>query len=169
MVLDLNQIPAVPAKTAFVIHLILITWGVQGRWSPDSYLFYNVIYMGCFLWAMHNTESDKPAQLTISVNLAAVCLDIMTVFCFLPNFSLGEMFSVISAMGNLVLRFVTLSILSRMCIESSNGANDGIPPSLQNFISRGTANPQSYEDIDQPQVLPQQQTQSNAPFFTPYR
>jgi len=35
------------------------------------------------------------------------------------------------------------------------------------FLGRGTANPQSYEDIDQP---PQQtQAPSNAPFFTPYR
>lgn len=41
-------------------------------------------------------------------------------------------------MGNLVLRFVTLSILSRMCIDSSNGASDGIPPPLQNYISKNT-------------------------------
>jgi hypothetical protein len=39
-------------------------------------------------------------------------------------------------MGNLVLRFVTLSILSRMCIDSSNGTSDGIPPPLQNYISK---------------------------------
>lgn len=37
--------------------------GVQGRWSPDSFIFYNIIYMGCVLWAMHQTENEKPAQL----------------------------------------------------------------------------------------------------------
>lgn len=35
------------------------------------------------------------------------------------------------------------------------------------FKGRGTSNPQTYEDIDQPPV--QQQTQANPPFFTPYR
>ncbi|CAI6363367.1 unnamed protein product [Macrosiphum euphorbiae] len=168
MALDLNQLPALPAKTTFVLHLILITWSVQGRWSPDSYLFYNVIFMGCVLWAMHQTENEKPAQLAISVNLATVCLDIVTIYCYFPSsFWLSEIFSVICAMANLVLRFVTLSVLSRMCIDSSNGVSDGIPPPLQNYISRGTANPQSYEDIDQ--TPPQQQAPSNAPFFTPYR
>lgn len=39
-------------------------------------------------------------------------------------------------MGNLVLRFVTLSILSRMCVDSSNGTSDGIPPPLKNYISK---------------------------------
>jgi len=168
MALDLNQIPTLPAKTAFVAHLILITLSVQGRWSPDSYIFYNIIYMGCVLWAMHQTENEKPAQLAISVNLTAVCLDIITIYCYFPtSFWFAEIFSVICAMGNLVLRFVTLSILSRLCIDTSNGATDGIPPPLQNYISRGTSNPQTYEDIDQPP--PQQQTQTNAPFFTPYR
>jgi len=168
MALDLNQIPAIPAKTAFVVHLILITLGVQGRWSPDSYMFYNIMYMGCVLWAMHYTENEKPAQLAISVNLAAVCLDIITVYCYFPtSFWFSEIFSVICAMGNLVLRFVTLSILSRLCIDCSNGVTDGIPPPLQNYISRGTSNPLTYEDIDQPPV--QQQTTANPPFFTPYR
>lgn len=168
MALDLNQIPALPAKTTFVLHLILITWGVQGRWSPDSYLFYNIIFLGCVLWAMHLTENEKPAQLAISVNLATVCLDIVTIYCYFPSsFWLSEIFSVICALANVVLRFVTLSVLSRMCIDSSNGATDGIPPPLQNYISRGTANPQTYEDIDQPPQ--QQQAPSNAPFFTPYR
>lgn len=37
--------------------------GVQGRWSPDSYIFYNIMFMGCVLWAMHQTENEKPAQL----------------------------------------------------------------------------------------------------------
>lgn len=41
-------------------------------------------------------------------------------------------------MGNVVLRFVTLSLLSRMCIDSSNGATDGLPPPLQNYISKMT-------------------------------
>jgi len=49
---------------------------------------------------------------------------------------LSEIFSVICAMANLVLRFVTLSILSRLCIDSSNGVSDGIPPPLQNYISK---------------------------------
>ncbi|KAL4091592.1 hypothetical protein QTP88_026258 [Uroleucon formosanum] len=167
MALDLNQLPALPAKTTFVLHLILITFGVQGRWSPDSYIFYNIMFMGCVLWAMHQTENEKPAQLAISVNLATVCLDIVTIYCYFPSsFWLSEIFSVICAMGNLVLRFVTLSVLSRMCIDNSNGVSDGIPPPLQNYISRGTTHPQSYEDIDQ---TPQQQAPSNAPFFTPYR
>ncbi|XP_050524010.1 uncharacterized protein LOC126895808 isoform X2 [Daktulosphaira vitifoliae] len=140
---------------------------VQGRWSPDSYLFYNVIFMGSLLWAIHNTESDKPAQLAISVNLTAACLDIITIYCFFPSsFWFSEIFSVICALGNFIFRFVTLSLLSRICIDSSNGTSDGIPPPLQNYISRGTSNPQSYEDIDQ---APPQQTQNNAPFFTPYR
>ncbi|XP_025408528.1 uncharacterized protein LOC112682225 [Sipha flava] len=168
MPLDLNQIPIIPAKTAFIGHLMLITWGIQGHWSPDSYLFYNIIYLGSILWTMHQTENEKPAQLAISINLAAVFLDIFTIYCYFPStFWFTEIFSVICAMGNLVLRFVTLSILSRMCIDSSNGTSDGIPPPLQNYISRGTSIPQTYEDIDQP---PQQQAPgSNAPFFTPYR
>jgi len=168
MALDLNQIPVLPAKTVFVGHLILITLGVQGRWSPDSYIFYNITFMACLLWAMHQTENEKPAQLAISVNLASICLDMITIYCYFPSaFWFSEIFSVICAMGNLVLRFVTLSILSRMCIDSSNGVTDGIPPPLQQYISRGTSNPQAYEDIEQPP--PQQQNPSNSPFFTPYR
>ncbi|NP_001280354.1 uncharacterized protein LOC100164970 [Acyrthosiphon pisum] len=119
MALDLNQLPALPAKTTFVLHLILITWSVQGRWSPDSYLFYNIMFMGCVLWAMHQTENEKPAQLAISVK---PCNSMFRYCHYLLLFSLlilvvGNIQCLFVPWQNLVLRFVTLSVLSRMCIE----------------------------------------------------
>lgn len=49
----------------FLMLIILMSFfsGIQGHWSPDSYLFYNIVYMGCVLWAIHQTENEKPAQL----------------------------------------------------------------------------------------------------------
>lgn len=37
--------------------------GIQGYWSPDSYLFYNALFILTLLWGIHSKESDEPLQI----------------------------------------------------------------------------------------------------------
>ncbi|XP_043785740.1 uncharacterized protein LOC122711236 [Apis laboriosa] len=63
---DMSSISHYPLKVIFAIHLVLVTWGIQGHWCPKSVMFYNFLFFVCLLWAIHNIESDEPLQFHIS-------------------------------------------------------------------------------------------------------
>jgi len=42
--------------------------GIQGNWSPDSYLFYNIFFLGTLMWAIHqNNNGDGMKMVSLSL------------------------------------------------------------------------------------------------------
>ncbi|KYN33533.1 hypothetical protein ALC56_12245 [Trachymyrmex septentrionalis] len=59
---NLTNLSHFSLKIIFAIHLLLVSWGMQGTWCPKSVLFYNLLFFVCIFWAVHNVESDEPLQ-----------------------------------------------------------------------------------------------------------
>ncbi|XP_046688094.1 uncharacterized protein LOC124373802 isoform X1 [Homalodisca vitripennis] len=75
---DLHSFPIVDLKAIFGVHFILITWGIQGHWSPDSYLFYNLLFLLTLLWSLHCKDRVEPLQMAIVIDGVSVPLDIIS-------------------------------------------------------------------------------------------
>lgn len=142
---DLSNVTNKPLKLVFLVHFVLITWGVQGFWSPDSFLFYNSLFILTLLWAIHNKESDDPLQIALIINALSILFDVIVLAVYFPtNFRTSERFSVAMTILNLVIRPLTCVILCRLSSERGAdfpGRGDSVAP------GRPRA---AYDDIDNP-------------------
>ncbi|XP_046688095.1 uncharacterized protein LOC124373802 isoform X2 [Homalodisca vitripennis] len=82
---DLHSFPIVDLKAIFGVHFILITWGIQGHWSPDSYLFYNLLFLLTLLWSLHCKDRVEPLQMAMQIDGASIILDIFTIGMNYPS------------------------------------------------------------------------------------
>ncbi|XP_066596213.1 uncharacterized protein [Prorops nasuta] len=155
---DFSCISQCPLKAIFAIHLIFVTWGMQGDWCPQSAVFYNLLFFICLLWAMHHVESDEPLQMALLINVLSILFDVISLsICFPPinNYYRSERFSGAFMIINLIVRVVTSIYLLKIG-QARNGA-------LVTLFS--TMNPamgisrQDYEDMSQP-------TPQNSDFVT---
>ncbi|XP_054265960.1 type-1 angiotensin II receptor-associated protein isoform X1 [Macrosteles quadrilineatus] len=143
---DLNSVPSINLKIIFGVHFILITWGIQGHWSPDSYFFYNLVFILTLLWGIHCKDKAEPIQIAMVIDGVSVLLDIFAVGMNTPSVYAGEKFSVAMALLNLALRPITVVLLGRVCADRM-GLDDGFPARFGNlFGERETRGP--YEDIE---------------------
>ena len=126
---DFSNVQNKTLKAIFIVHFILITWGIQGFWSPDSYLFYNALFMLALLWGIHSKESDDPLQIAVIINVLSILFDVIVLAAYFPaSFRSSERFSVAMTILNLVIRPVTSVILCRVASERGGG----------DFAGRGT-------------------------------
>lgn len=82
---DMSSISHYPLKVIFAIHLVLVTWGIQGQWCPKSVMFYNFLFFVCLLWAIHNIESDEPLQFALFINVLSIFFDVVTLAVYFPT------------------------------------------------------------------------------------
>lgn len=43
--------------------------GIQGHWSPDSYFFYNLVFILTIIWGIHSKEKEEPIQIVSILSL----------------------------------------------------------------------------------------------------
>nr|XP_033336057.1 uncharacterized protein LOC117226124 isoform X2 [Megalopta genalis] len=137
---DTSSISQFPLKVIFAIHLVLVTWTVQGFWCPKSVMFYNLLFFVCILWAIHHIESDEPVQFALLINVLSIFLDVITLAIYFPTTS--EKFSAAIMIINLIARVITSISLLR--IGQARGG------CLATMFSQGPAmglGRQEYEDI----------------------
>jgi len=138
---DLSIIASAPLKVVFLVHLILTAWAA-GHWCPVSYLFYNLIFFLILLWAVHNKESDEPAQMAVAVSTVSIVLDVLVIAMYFPdNGSGSDRFSAAMAILNLILRPFTTLVLYRIYVERANATGATVPTIF------GTQPRSPYEDI----------------------
>lgn len=141
---DLSNLSHFPLKVIFAMHLILVTWGIQGNWCPKSAMLYNLLFFICLLWAVHNIESDEPLQFALSINVLSIFFDIVTLSVYFPSDRpyASEKFSAAFMIINLIVRVVTSIYLLR--IGQARGGN------LATMFNTGPATGiirQDYENI----------------------
>lgn len=149
--IDLNNVPSVPLKIVFAVHFVLTTWGIQGYWSPDSYLYYNLLFLVTLLWAMHSRDREEPVQIAMGIDAVSVILDLFTIGGYFPAHSLGDKFSVGMAIVNLVFRPISVLILGKICAERM-GLDTSFPTRFSNLFGQpqATEGRGPYEDIEAP-------------------
>ncbi|XP_078035587.1 type-1 angiotensin II receptor-associated protein isoform X2 [Augochlora pura] len=141
---NISSITHVGLKVIFAIHLVLVTWSVQGLWCPKSVMFYNLLFFVCILWASHHNESDEPVQYALLINVLSIFLDVITLAIYFPTLYGGEKFSAAIMIINLIARVITS--VSLMRIGQARGG------SLATMFSQSPAmgvGRQDYEDISQ--------------------
>nr|XP_033336056.1 uncharacterized protein LOC117226124 isoform X1 [Megalopta genalis] len=139
---DTSSISQFPLKVIFAIHLVLVTWTVQGFWCPKSVMFYNLLFFVCILWAIHHIESDEPVQFALLINVLSIFLDVITLAIYFPTTYAAEKFSAAIMIINLIARVITSISLLR--IGQARGG------CLATMFSQGPAmglGRQEYEDI----------------------
>ncbi|CAG7816938.1 unnamed protein product, partial [Allacma fusca] len=67
-------------KLLFLLHLILSAWGMQSVAvdHPDSYLYYNIIFMASLIWAIVHKTGIESTSLAILITISTTVLDILT-------------------------------------------------------------------------------------------
>uniref|UniRef100_A0A1B6M401 Type-1 angiotensin II receptor-associated protein n=1 Tax=Graphocephala atropunctata TaxID=36148 RepID=A0A1B6M401_9HEMI len=143
---DLNAFPVIDLKAIFGVHFILITWGIQGHWSPDSYLFYNLVFVLTLLWSIHCKDKVEPIQMAVVIDGASIILDVFAIGMNYPSIYTTEKFSVFMALLNLVLRPISVVLLGRICADRM-GVDDGFPTRFGNLFG-GNQTRGPYEDIE---------------------
>ncbi|XP_043255924.1 type-1 angiotensin II receptor-associated protein [Colletes gigas] len=140
-----SAIAHLPLKVIFAIHLVLITWGIQGNWCPKSVMFYNFLFFICLLWAIHNIESDEPLQFAFFINVVSIFFDIITLSVYFPTTSSSEKFSAGIMIINMIVRILTSVYLVRI-----GQARGGCLATM--FASRSAMDfgREDYEDISHP-------------------
>ncbi|GAB6019312.1 hypothetical protein CHUAL_000907 [Chamberlinius hualienensis] len=73
------NIPSLPLKIVFFIHLVLTTWASQAIWSPVSYIYYNAFFLLAVLWGIHQKESDEPVFMAFVLDVASILIDIIII------------------------------------------------------------------------------------------
>ncbi|XP_018350453.1 PREDICTED: uncharacterized protein LOC108753411 [Trachymyrmex septentrionalis] len=121
---NLTNLSHFSLKIIFAIHLLLVSWGMQGTWCPKSVLFYNLLFFVCIFWAVHNVESDEPLQ-------------------FLVDGS--EKFSAAVMVINLIVRPISSIYLLRIGQERNGNLATVFAPSPAMGYGR-----QEYEEISHP-------------------
>ncbi|KAI4495851.1 hypothetical protein M0802_008257 [Mischocyttarus mexicanus] len=144
---DLSSISHYPLKVIFAIHLVLVTWGIQGHWCPKSAMIYNLLFFICLLWAVHNIESDEPLQFALFINVLSIFFDIVTLSVYFPTGLpyASEKFSAAFMIINLIMRVVTSIYLLRMGQARGGSLATVFTPCPPMGIDR-----KDYEDISQP-------------------
>lgn len=138
---DLSIIASAPVKVVFLVHFVLTAWGA-GRWCPESYLFYNLIFFLILLWTVHNKESDEPTQMAVAVNAVSIVLDVLVIAMYFPDGGSGsDRFSAAMAILNLILRPFTTLVLYRIYVERANATGATVPTIF------GAQQRSPYEDI----------------------
>ncbi|XP_076365266.1 type-1 angiotensin II receptor-associated protein-like isoform X2 [Tachypleus tridentatus] len=130
----------------FFIHFILSLWALQSPWLPYSYLYYNLIFVGCLLWSLQWKDSDEPVFMALVIDAISILLDVATISLYYKNTHnytlLGIKFSAGMCILNLILRVVSVFILFRVFQQRGGRYNDldilGVPSG-----SRGI-----YDNID---------------------
>ncbi|XP_070166585.1 type-1 angiotensin II receptor-associated protein isoform X2 [Polyergus mexicanus] len=136
---DYNQI-------IFAIHLVLVTWSIQGSWCPQSVLFYNSLFFVCILWAVHSIESDEPLQFALFINVLSIFLDVVTLSVYYPSdFSAANKFSAALMILNLIARPISSIYLLRIGQARNGSLATVFAPSPAMGYGR-----QDYEDISHP-------------------
>lgn len=150
---DTSSISHYPLKVIFAIHLILVTWGIQGHWCPKSVMFYNFLFFVCLLWAIHNIESDEPLQFALFINVLSIFFDVVTLVVYFPPTYASEQFSAAIMIINMIVRIITSIYILR--IGQARGGCLATMFTTNPVMGLGR---QDYEDISHP-------TAQNSDFF----
>lgn len=136
-------------KVIFGVHLTLVSLGIQGYWSPDSYFFYNLLFHLVILWAIHCKDNVEPVQIAIAINVLAIFLDIITLAGFFPtsNRHAGEKFSAAMAIINLLIRPVSTFYLIRNYNQRMGLDTDNFTNIFSGNNASSTSGRNTYEDI----------------------
>lgn len=111
---DISSLSHYPLKVIFAIHLVLVTWSIQGHWCPRSVMFYNFLFFVCLLWAIHNIESDEPLQFALFINVLSIFFDIVTLAVYFPSMYVSETLSATIMIINMIVRIITSVYLLRI-------------------------------------------------------
>ncbi|KAH0547431.1 uncharacterized protein LOC123269496 [Cotesia glomerata] len=141
---NLSSISHSTLKIIFVIHFVLTTWGLQGRWCPQSAIFYNLLFFGCLIWATHNTESDEPLQFALIINVLAILFDVIMLAIYFNGDNASQRFSGILMIANLIFRLFSTKYLVKIG-QQRGGTLATLFPSGAGEFGR-----QQYEDISYP-------------------
>ncbi|KZC05627.1 hypothetical protein WN55_04567, partial [Dufourea novaeangliae] len=101
-------------QVIFAIHLVLVTWGIQGNWCPKSVMFYNFLFFICLLWAIHHIESDEPLQFALFINVISIFFDVVTLAVYFPTIRASEKFSAAIMIINMIARALTTPCLLKI-------------------------------------------------------
>ncbi|KAH0950404.1 hypothetical protein HN011_001397 [Eciton burchellii] len=144
---NLTNLSHFPLKMIFTIHLILVTWAIQGTWCPKSVLFYNLLFFICILWAVHSIESDEPLQFALIVNVFSIFLDVVVLAVYYPTegFNASNKFSTAFMIINLIARPISSMYLLRIGQGRSGTLATVFTPSPAMGFGRN-----DYEDISHP-------------------
>lgn len=136
-------------KVFFGIHFTLISIGIQGYWSPDSYFFYNLLFLLTLLWSLHSKDNVEPIQIAIGINFISVFLDIITLAGYFPtsNGLSGEKFSATMAIINLLIRPLSLIYMCRNCNQRMGLDTDNFTNIFSGNTTPGPSGRNTYEDI----------------------
>lgn len=149
--MPLANMTNVPLKIIFFVHLVLTTLGCQGSWSPDSYLLYNLLFLGTILWTIHHKDSEEPVIMATCTDVIAFLLDAITLAVYFPSCDHcpGERFSASMAIINMIGRPISCLMLYKAFQErDGNLAALGIGGNFGDILGSTTRSP--YEDIDRP-------------------
>ncbi|KAK9298732.1 hypothetical protein QLX08_008034 [Tetragonisca angustula] len=142
---DMSSLTHYPLKVIFAIHLVLVTWSVQGHWCPKSVMFYNFLFFICLLWAIYNIESDEPLQFALFINILSIFFDIITLAVYFPTTYPSEKFSAAIMIINMIVRIVTSVYLLRI-----GQARGGCLATMFTTSPAMGFGRQDYEDISHP-------------------
>ncbi|RZF43318.1 hypothetical protein LSTR_LSTR001579 [Laodelphax striatellus] len=119
--------PTTLLKLVFAVHFVLISWGVQGYWSPDSYLFYNLFFLFALIWSIYEKEKEEPLQIAILINVCAILMDVIVIFFYFPLIGGWSVLSYSLAILNLVFRPLTTIVMGKNCANRM-GLSGGFYP-----------------------------------------
>ncbi|XP_060521804.1 type-1 angiotensin II receptor-associated protein [Cylas formicarius] len=141
---SLPPIPNLNVKVVFLIHFIFMSLSLMGRWHPQSYLFYNCLFILLLISSILNTQRQEHLQLAIVVNATSILLDILLlVMCFPTSDYARDRFSAAMAIFHLIIRPFSIYILVANLEErGGNTAN------ISNMFTETRS--ESYEDLDRP-------------------
>ncbi|EFN73711.1 hypothetical protein EAG_15146 [Camponotus floridanus] len=144
---NITNLSHFPLKVIFAIHLILVTWSIQGSWCPQSVLFYNSLFFVCILWAIHSIESDEPLQFALFINVLSIFLDVITLSVYFPTgyHDAANKFSAALMIINLIARPISSIYLLRI----GQGRNGSLATVFAPSPAMGYGR-QDYEDISHP-------------------
>lgn len=142
---NVSSITHYPLKLIFAVHFALVTWGIQGKWCPQSLMFYNLVFFFCLLWSIHNLESDEPIQFALFVNVLSIFFDIVTLSVYFPDYNAWDKLSAAMLIINLFVRVVSSYSLLRIGQSRGGALATMFAPSPAMGFGR-----QEYEDMSQP-------------------
>lgn len=137
---------------------MLICFFFIGHWLPQAYLFYNLIFVFCLLWSVHQPLSVDAVHFAAVLDFASFFFDLLciilgnsygkfwihvSVSCQLTLVPLSGIFSLVFAIVNLVVRPFSLILLNRELTDRGGS-----------FLPTTNRVQQTYEDIDRNQQSP---------------
>ncbi|ODN04347.1 Type-1 angiotensin II receptor-associated protein [Orchesella cincta] len=145
-------------KVIFLAHLVLSSWGMMSPFFvPNSYVYYNIIYMLALMWAIATNNIDS-IIMALLINAAIIIMDAFALaFSWPRSGSSRERLYFGLAIANEVLRPVAAILLYRVFKERDT-ENQGIRGVFADVLgeTNGASN-QGYESI------PQQNAPASAP------